>query len=201
MISMATISSQRDAITFTDKTMETGIVLRMFLDAIYTDTVDGVGESDYTEWIKNLIRFAKKWDCPQILTMVGQGIQLNLEVGQEDLFDQFFLAIELDDYELAAACLRYRPVMNWDGMNDKADQEIRSFTEIGSLSQNVFEISATPYVSYCRVEPEIAWALLRSANVANLTQNGKHFEENYGDEFLKLMRIQCEYFPDDVMVF
>jgi len=57
------------------------------------------------------------------------------------------------------------------------------------------------YGACCRLDPEIAWILLRSASLAKLAQNGLSFEENYGDESLKLMRIQCGYFSDDMMVF
>jgi len=72
MVSMATSSSQRDPITFPDKKMETGVVLRRFLDAIHTGAVEGIGFSEYTLTIKRLIRFARKWECPEVVAMISQ---------------------------------------------------------------------------------------------------------------------------------
>ena len=131
--------------------------------------------------------------------MVGRGIKLNLGGNESDLFDQFFLAVEMNDYELAAGCLRHRPVSKWSAEDSVFNPDARCFQDVGSLTLSVFDISAMTYNEYCELDPEIAWALLRSGSLAKLAHNGLSFEENYRDEFLKLMRIQCEYLPD-VMV-
>lgn len=133
--------------------------------------------------------------------MIAQGIKLNLGGDRKDLFDQFFLAIGMKEYELAAACLRYRPVMKWSAKTNVSDQPTRCPKARGTLRLSVFDVSALSYGAYRRLDPEIAWTLLRSASLAKLAQNDQTFEENYGDEFLKLMRIQCECFSDDMMVF
>jgi hypothetical protein len=64
MISVATTPTQRDPITFTDKELESGIVIRLFLDYIYTGQIKGIGHQDETNTILVLIEFAKKWECP-----------------------------------------------------------------------------------------------------------------------------------------
>jgi hypothetical protein len=193
MISMATSTAQRDHITFTDETMETARVIKMFLDAIYKGSVDGVGDTHRTAKISKLIVFARKWECEAVLHMIDREIRANVTSSRRDLLDQFEMAVQMEQYELAGDCLKYRPGMKW-GNTEPGDIELGNqaksageLQELGGVS--VFDLAAMSHQSFVALDPSVAWALLRSTRLAQKTQNGEEFEENLGDEFVKLMRI------------
>jgi hypothetical protein len=98
---MATTTAKRDHITFTDEKIEVGVVIRVFLDTIYTWVLD-VGDRTTSNSNLYLIDFAIKWECQPILDMVERNVKLELiPNAKADMFDLFLMAIKMSKYELA----------------------------------------------------------------------------------------------------
>lgn len=208
MIAMATTNNQRDPITFTDIQVEVGVVVRLFLDAIYTRAIEGVGLSEYTNSTIHLIDFARKWECQEILDMIERDIRFNISADdRRDLFDQFLLAIKMEKYELAGHCLRCDPPMIWnndpvDGSGEwdglvlyaKSDQTVKAFQNLDPIAESsVFDLTASAYSNFLSLPPNIVWTLLRSSHLARIDAGGDTYECKLGNEFVKLMRLGCEY--------
>lgn len=189
---MATSSTQRNPIIFTDEIFEVGRVIRLFLDAIYDGSIEGINDDAQIIIILGLIKFAEKWECQTIFDMFDQRIRLSL-LGSEDVLDsldQFLIAVEMKRFELAGRMLRIRPSQQWDVPKAQSSTGFKRGNVIGDHS--VFDLSATSFPFYVSVEPEIAWALLRSSLVAKEDTTSGHYEDKLGDEFVRLMRTKCE---------
>lgn len=202
MIQVATSTTQKDPITFTDEEMENEDTIEAFLDVIYTWSIENLGNSDYTSLHLNLISFARKWECQTILEMVERGIEIDVAGGAKcDVFEHFLLAISFGKYELAAECLRDRPGMKWSQQPwvirsplSSTTEEQRSMCQMGPIGgHSVFDLSASAYESFADIPLEVIWALLRSWNLARSSTDNKPFETKLGDEFVKIMRTACEY--------
>ena len=211
MISMATSSIQRDTITFTDDNFEVGVVIRSFLDGVYSSSME-----DCTNYLKvnstmYVIDFARKWECQVVLNMIELVVKLNLG-GREgikefdfDSLDLFLLAVKLERYQLAGDCLRDRKSSHWGNdevasLNDtslspnvRSDQQVTGWDDLDSIPEvSVFDLSASHYRDFLQVPPNIVWALMRANRLAKAHTNGQDFKDNLGDEFVKLMRLGCK---------
>ena len=197
MISLATTPTQRDPITFPDKIAGDGKVVRLFLDYIYSGHVEGIGDRDETNTILALIEFAKKWACPTIFDTIEQRIKLNTGKVGYDQFEHFLMAVCMDKYELAGELLRLRPAPKWGSAS--TEQAVTNFDDIGPVSgSSIFDLTAIDYDSFQALRAEVAWALLRSLHVARENPDSDDFEKTLGDEFVRLMRIQCESLLSDI---
>ena len=191
MISLANTPTQRDPITFTDKEVESGIVIRLFLDYIYTGQIKGIGHQDETNTILVLIEFAKKWECPTIFDTIEQKIRLNIGKVEYGQFEHFLMAVYMKNYELAGELLRIHPAPKWEPA--ESEQAVTNLDNIAPVSGfSVFDITTIDFNSYQALDAEVAWALLRSLHVGRENLDSDDFEKTLGDEFVRLMRIQRE---------
>jgi hypothetical protein len=199
---MATTTTQRDPITFTDGQMENEKAITAFLDVIYTWSIKDVGHEDSVGNI-HLIEFARKWECQPIIEMISRDITYNIKRPKPgDIYEQFLLAIGMDNYELAADCLRYRPIMPWSGepsanppdpVSLHSRQPSVAFLALEPLEgHNVFDMSASNFACFTELPLDVVWALLRSWNIAKSANIEGKFETMFGDEFVKIMRTACE---------
>ena len=224
---MATSSTQRDAITFDNDDFEVGVVIRLFLDAIYTGSMEDCADSLRVNSTMHVVDFARKWECQGVLDMIGRIVKndLNRYIGYRasdnvdgsekfDLLDLFLLAVKLELHEVAGDCLRQRPGTEWGSCDTSAEPD-RSTLEPNTLSEqpveslksldsiagfSVFTLAASPYAYFLKLQPNIVWALLRSSHLAMNNINGKAYEERFADEFVRIMRLACKYLSSNKFV-
>lgn len=207
MISMAASSTQRDPITFTDDKFEVGVVIRSFLDAIQNSRIDDCANTLVVNSSMYVVDFARKWECQGVLDMMERIITSQLRgyatrVEVCDLLDLFLLATKLERYDLAGDCLRTELVTTRDDQgsvhlcdsslspNRQSEQPVEGLQTFGSIQgASVFDLGASCYLDFLQFQPSVVWALLRSNHHAKNNTNGKKFEQNLGDEFVKLRRV------------
>jgi hypothetical protein len=210
MISMATSTTQQNPVTFTDDKFEVGIVIRLFLDAVYTGVVDDFANTDNVNSTMYVIDFARTWECQWLLNAVERCVDFNLskldetECPDYDNFDLFRIAVKLERYELAGACIRAKSGLVWNdeiktlssdtlSPNFTSAQPVRALSDLQPIEgASVFDLSAGPCTILLELPPNVAWALLRSNHIANTKDNGNSIEGNHADEFVKIMRLACE---------
>jgi len=211
MISLAPASTHRNPIAFPDESFEVGIVVRAFLDAIYTGAIDDCTYRDNINVTMYLVDFARKWECQMLIDSIERVVKFDVHVlgGQPcancDEVDLFLLAVKLNRYELAGRCLRTEPATVWNeevrflpadslSPNLQSDEPVTALSKMHPIEGvDIFDLSAGSYSLFLELSPNIVWILLRSTYLAKKSENGKSFRINLGDEFVKLTRVACAY--------
>ncbi|WVR08623.1 hypothetical protein IAU60_005678 [Kwoniella sp. DSM 27419] len=99
MVHLGRNVDQQREVEFTDRQIETGAVIRLFLDVCYHSAVEVI-TADKEAPCKNLIRFLIKYDCYNLLEKVRLTVQSWLH-GQVDPTIVFRIATRLDNDQLA----------------------------------------------------------------------------------------------------
>jgi hypothetical protein len=201
-MSMATTTTQRDSVQFTDEKIEVGIIIRVFLDAIYNRTLDEVGREGQANLYLGLIDFAKKWETQVIMSMIEVQVELHIRRPEGyDLFDLFLLTVKIQSFELAAECLRLSA--SWSdvastastddlAINYQSDEPLPNVLE-PIPGASVFDLSASEQESFLSLPPTIVLVLLRASRLAKeKSQDQRPYETRFGDEFLEIMRKACK---------
>lgn len=203
MISMATTTTQRDPITFTDENIEVGVVIRIFLDTTRTWVLD-VEDRATANSNLHLIDFAIKWECQPILDTVERNLKLELAPhANSAMFDLFLMSIKISKYELAGQCLKR--ISLWkaeDTSFEMHDRLSRDFASDHSLplvkgesidGASVFDLSASDTQTFLSIPPIIVCVLLRASRLAREDIRGNiPFNDKLGDHFVKIMREACK---------
>ena len=184
MISMATTTTQRDPITFTDENIEVGVVIRIFLDTIHTWVLD-VGDRATANSNLHLIDFAIKWECQPILDMVERDLKLELAPDANSaMFDLFLMSIKISKYELAGQCLKR--ISLWkaeDTSFEMHDRLSRDFASDHSLplvkgesidGASVFDLSASDTQTFLSIPPIIVCVFTTSLKACPGGYKGQH---------------------------
>ena len=215
MMIMANSTTQRDPITFTNNAFEVGVVIRSFLDGVYSSSMEDCTHYLKANSTKYVIDFARKWECQGVLDMIELVVRLNIRgykgivTETFGLLELFLLAVKLERYELAGDCLRDREGERWSNdkndendecnedksslANVQSDQRVDGWTDLDSIPEfSVFDLTASNYEDFLEIPSNIVWALMRANQLAKLNTNGKDFKDNLGDGFVKLMRLGCK---------
>jgi len=187
---------QRNPITFTDDKFEVGLVIRSFLDGVYSNSMEGCADRPNVSSTKFIVDFARKWECQGVWDMIEHVVRVNIRGYQSidtslcDSFDLFLLAVKLERYELAGECLRQPRVQFWDASdqpfpeydpplspNVQSDQQVAGWEDLKPIPGiSVFDLCSSCHLDFLEIPPNIVWALLRASYLAKINTNGKDFE-------------------------
>jgi hypothetical protein len=179
----------------TSPEFETADDLDFILDIIYTLEIPEPPERYLA--LKNAIKFSQKWEVETVITRIRQVITAKVaNPSDPDQLEHMWLALLLGDGALAAASFKPRPNTDfWE--HEVGTKEVDEKGEPLILhGQNVFELGAADFQSFCDIGPRAVWIIWRARCLAEgpgraICKNEKEFAV----QLERLMKKYCELHP------
>jgi len=212
MIAMAQSSNQRDPIIFINEWMECSRVLKRVLDIIYTHNV-GQTTGEDADTLFFVVDFAKKWEIAMVKDRLLQELRILSHSRACEEFDDFALALKLNDNDLTARIFGYHaprgtkpppetaeeirarlppevpgalPLNHWSAEAEKREG-LRDHQAWGS---DIFELGARSYHRFLQIPPTVVYIILRAQALSG-QQSASELFKIFMDRACEYSRMRC----------
>jgi hypothetical protein len=186
MISLASSTSQRDPIRFTDAKLEDGAILESALDIMYTLDFDFDSNKCDVDGIRLVIDFAKKWEVSVIPDFIRRNLARDVyrKGGPKFSFDKFLIAFHLGDNELVADYYHIEAEEakatppqaagtphaslwhDWNPAYYLSDTPKATLTRkhplLNVIGDGAFNLGSMPHQNFLCIPPTVVWIILRT---------------------------------------
>jgi len=199
MIALATSPYQRNPIHLTDTCFETGEIVEIALNIIYTLDFNYESSDCGLDDFQSLIDFAKKWEISMIDKIIQKEMwrDVNSKSGPAWPFDNFLIALKLGNHELAATyyATHERDVRGRKPLKGNPEQYIQNLLKVGLSTQHSLldgsceQINILGMMSldaFLQIPQSVVWVISR----AQLLQGKIGYSDK--DVIRKLLALICE---------
>lgn len=107
-------------------------IIKVALDIIYTQSFDSNMVQEKANLIRFVIQFAKDWEITLITSLIQKQLRKDIESGSDtsSLFNQFLVALDLGDNELAAQYFASPESAEWEAQEGSVRSDDESCDEM-----------------------------------------------------------------------
>ncbi|WVF68197.1 hypothetical protein IAT40_002962 [Kwoniella sp. CBS 6097] len=176
MIKLGTEAEKTRQVPFTDDKIETGEIIRLFLDMCYGKDTENL-TSDTLPPFSSLVLFLAKYDCLLWIRAVREVIMRGLINSTTSPDCAFDLAVLMEDSDLAASAIRlagaWTHVVGTKKDTDQPKKKRRPKVLRSVHGGGVSLLTAVHYDFFTRIPDDYKFALLRASREAGMTLDQK----------------------------
>lgn len=119
-------------VCLTNSRTENSQVLKVALDIIYTHSISSKLIQEESNTVRYVIEFAKEWEIPMIIDVIRKRLRTDIESGSDTstLFNQFLVALDCGDNELAARYYASPERAEWSPQEGTEGSDVSSDDEM-----------------------------------------------------------------------
>ncbi|WWC69210.1 uncharacterized protein I206_103147 [Kwoniella pini CBS 10737] len=143
-ITTTTINLDLPEIHFLDPTIESSIILSLFLRLLYNLSLPIPNLPIYFQAYENLVKFIKRWECNFVCNDLSRSIRSWLEEGNISSSKVFKIGDSLNDIDLMRDALKKGGEYTWSGrlIEDPSKRKGRQMSRTSSFTNNQNSLSS-----------------------------------------------------------